>query len=160
MLACRKRREPAVHDWLCRVKRIAAMMPSTAQSSFASGNTIDVALAPELERYGHDAPGGLLHDELPHLGGAGERELAHAGVGAESRPAILAIAGEDVEHRGRQVLLADCGEGEHAEGSVLGRLQHDRVPGTQAGAILRAARSTGAFQGMIAPTTPMGSRRV
>ena len=33
-------------------------------------------------------------------------------------------------------------------------------PVQRAGAILSAARSTGAFQGMIAPTTPIGSRRV
>ena len=37
MSACRKSREPAVQDWLCRVKRMAEMMPSTTQSSFASG---------------------------------------------------------------------------------------------------------------------------
>ena len=46
MLACRNRREPAVQDWLCRVKRIALMMPSTAQSSFAFGNTMEGLLPP------------------------------------------------------------------------------------------------------------------
>jgi hypothetical protein len=33
----RKRREPAVQDWLCRTKRIPAMTQSTTQSSSASG---------------------------------------------------------------------------------------------------------------------------
>src|SRR5438093_12674464 len=42
----RKRREPAVQDWLCRVKRIAAIMPSITQSSFASGKTIEGLLPP------------------------------------------------------------------------------------------------------------------
>ena len=36
MSAWRNRREPAVQDWLCRVKRMDAMMPSTTQSSSAS----------------------------------------------------------------------------------------------------------------------------
>src|SRR5262249_27096279 len=40
------RREPAVQDWLCRVKRIAAIIPSTTQSSFASGKTIEGLLPP------------------------------------------------------------------------------------------------------------------
>src|SRR4030095_4430566 len=34
------------------------------------------------------------------------------------------------------------------------------LPAQRAGAILSAARMTGAFQGMMAPTTPIGSRRV
>ena len=34
------------------------------------------------------------------------------------------------------------------------------LPAQSAGPILRAARSTGAFHGMMAPTTPSGSRRV
>jgi hypothetical protein len=34
------------------------------------------------------------------------------------------------------------------------------LPAQSAGAIFNAASSTGAFHGMIAPTTPSGSRRV
>jgi hypothetical protein len=34
------------------------------------------------------------------------------------------------------------------------------LPAQSAGAIFRAPSRTGAFQGMIAPTTPSGSRRV
>ncbi len=30
-----------MQDWLCRVKRIAAIIPSITQSSFASGKTIE-----------------------------------------------------------------------------------------------------------------------
>ena len=41
-----------MHDWLCRVKRIAATMPSTTQSSFASGNTIDGLLPPSSSETG------------------------------------------------------------------------------------------------------------
>ena len=37
MSSCRNMREPAVQLWLWRVKRMALMMPSTAQSSSASG---------------------------------------------------------------------------------------------------------------------------
>ena len=89
------------------------------------------ALAAELQRDRHDTPGRLLHDELPDLGGAGERELAHAGMGAKRGAAVVAVAGEDVEHRGRQMLLADPGEHENAERGVLGRLQHHGVAGAK-----------------------------
>ena len=41
-----------MQDWLCRVKRIAAMMPSTTQSSFASGKTIDGLLPPSSSETG------------------------------------------------------------------------------------------------------------
>src|SRR5215831_4782311 len=48
----RKRREPAVQDWLCRVKRIAAIMPSMTQSSLASGKTIEGLLPPSSSETG------------------------------------------------------------------------------------------------------------
>jgi len=48
----RNRRDPAVQDWLCRVKRMAAMMPSTTQSSFASANTIEGLLPPSSRETG------------------------------------------------------------------------------------------------------------
>ena len=35
-----------MQDWLCRVKRIAAIIPSITQSSFASGKTIEGLLPP------------------------------------------------------------------------------------------------------------------
>ena len=131
MLACRKRRDP-------RGARLA--LPGEAHRA---DDPLDRpvlvrvrehdrrALAAELQRYRHDAPGRLLHDELADLGGARERELAHAGMGAERGAAVLAVAGQDVEHRGRQMLLADSGEHEHPERCVLRRLQHERVPGAQ-----------------------------
>src|SRR5262249_57470148 len=48
----RKGGEAAVQDWLCRVKRIAAMMPSTTQSSSASGKTIEGLLPPSSSETG------------------------------------------------------------------------------------------------------------
>ena len=42
MLACRKRREPAVRDWLCRVKRIAPMMPSNVHRIMLSILSISI----------------------------------------------------------------------------------------------------------------------
>ena len=49
------------------------------------------------------------------------------------RAALLAVAGQHVEHAGRQVLLADLGHPQHAQRRVLGRLQHQRVAGAERG---------------------------
>src|ERR1019366_1092053 len=48
-------------------------------------------------------------DLLTHLGGAGERDLVHAGVRHQRGPG-LARAGDDIDDAGRQIrLLADLG---------------------------------------------------
>jgi hypothetical protein len=45
-------------------------------------------------------------------------------------------------------------------GASSAALSTSVLPAHRAGAIFREPSSTGAFQGMMAPTTPMGSRRV
>ena len=47
--------------------------------------------------------------------------------------AFLAVAGQHVEHAGRQELLADLGHQQHAQRRVLGRLHHHGVAGAQRG---------------------------
>ena len=44
-------------------------------------------------------------------------------------------------------------------GASSAALSTSVLPAHSAGAILSAASSTGAFHGMMAPTTPIGSRR-
>src|SRR5215471_843727 len=78
MSACRNNREPAVQDWLCRVKRIPAMTPSTTQS----------------QRYRHDPIRRGAHDQLADLGRSGERQLSNHGMMRERSAAFLAETGE------------------------------------------------------------------
>jgi len=83
------------------------------------------ALAAELERERHAAPGGALADHAPDLGGAGEGDLVEALVPHQCR-ARAAVAGDHVEHALRQAgLVRQLGERERREGGVLGRLEHD-----------------------------------
>src|SRR5881275_166989 len=134
MSRCRKRREPAVQDWLCRVKRIAAIIPSITQSSFASGKTIEGRLAAKFKRHRHDAVGGSAHDELADLRRASERELAHHRVGGECSATFLAEPSQHVEHPSRQEFLTYFSQHKHAERCILCGLQDERVAGAKRGA--------------------------
>ena len=60
-----------------------------------------------------------------------KESLRTPGVRAERGAAVLAVAGQDIEHRRRQVLLTDTGEHEHPERRVLRRLEHQSVAGAQ-----------------------------
>ena len=79
------------------------------------------ALAAQLERHRHDALGGGAHDDLADLGRAGEAELGDAGMVGEWPAAFLAVAGQHIQHAGRQELPADLGYQQHAQRRVNSR---------------------------------------
>ncbi|HVH11968.1 MAG TPA: aldehyde dehydrogenase family protein, partial [Longimicrobium sp.] len=84
-------------------------------------------LAAQLQRQLLARAGGRGADDLADLGRAGEGDLGDVGV-ADDLLANLAVAGDDVDHAGRQAdLLADIGEGQGGQRGPLGRLEHDRV---------------------------------
>ena len=72
--------------------------------------------------------------------------------------ALLAVAGQHVEHTVGQVLSADLGEPQHAQRCVLGRLEHERVAGAERHGDLQGRKEDGRVPGTIAATTPSGSR--
>ena len=89
------------------------------------------ALATEFERHRHDALGRRAHDHLADLGRAGEGELGDPGMIGERAAALLAVAGDHVQHARRQEFLADVGHHQNAHRRVLGRLQHQHVTGAK-----------------------------
>ena len=76
-------------------------------------------------------------------------------------PAMEPLPGKNVEHARRQPRLerqlADADRGERRQ---LRRLDDDGVPAASAGAAFQPTMIIGKFHGMIAPTTPSGSRSV
>src|SRR5262249_51835234 len=83
---CRKRREPAGQDWLCLVNRIAAIIPSTTQSSFASGEKIEGLLPPSSSGTGTKRSGAARIMSLPPSVGPGEERLVTLGWLASGAP--------------------------------------------------------------------------
>jgi hypothetical protein len=55
----------------------------------------------------------------------------------DERAAGVAVAGDDVEHAGRQELLAELGEQRGAGGRGVARLEDDGVAAARAGAIFQ-----------------------
>ena len=74
---------------------------------------------------------GALLDLPSDLGGAGEREAAHVRMGHERVARLLAVAGDHVQHAGREHLAGELGEAQRRGRGVLGRLDDDRVAGDQ-----------------------------
>ena len=116
-------------------------------------------LAAELERAAGDALAAERRDAPAGRGRAGERDLVDARV-AHEQLGHLAVGGDDVEHARRQAdRLGDLGD--HvglARAPPATTLSTTVQPASSAGAILLAMSGIGAFHGMIAPTTPTGSR--
>ena len=152
--------EPAMH-----VCPVAAKMPETtplaAASRSASSKTMFGDLPPSSRRYLGDVVGGVLHDQLACLRGAGKRHLVHPRVADQGRTCRGTVAGDDVEDARRKArLLEELGELQRGSRGLLGRLHHERASGSEGGGQLPGQQRSGEFQGTIAPTTPIGSRRV
>lgn len=68
---------------------------------------------------------------------------------------LLAEARHHVQHAFRHPRLqGQLGQAQGGERRPLGRLEHHRVAGGQAGASFQAAMSSGKFHGTTAPITP------
>ena len=119
------------------------------------------ALAAELQRHRHDALGGGAHDDLADLGRAGERQLAHQ---RDAAPAARRIPRRSRSARSARRAAGTPGRpsaiSSTPSGASSAAFSTSVLPAQSAGAIFSAPSSTGAFHGMIAPTTPSGSRRV
>jgi hypothetical protein len=73
----------------------------------------------------------------------------------------VAEAGDHVEHAGRIAgLLGQLAQPQGGERRVSAGLRIIVQPAASAGATFHTAISSGKFHGMMAPTTPTGSRRV
>src|SRR4029453_9223158 len=110
----RKRREPAVQDWLCRVKRIRAIMPSMTQSSLASAKTIEGLLPPSSSETGTMRSEAARMMSLPTSVDPVNESLLTVG-----------------EHAWRQELLAHFGQQQHTERRILRRFQNKRIAGAE-----------------------------
>ena len=95
------------------------------------------ALAAQLEAHPLQPVGRLAGDDPAGLGGAGEGDLVDAGMGHQSVPDLLAVAGEHLDDAGRDAgLEAELPEDECGQGGLLGRLRITLLPQTNAGATL------------------------
>ncbi len=114
-------------------------------------------LATQFEAHTGQVIGGVLHDPDAGRGRSGEGYLVYPWM-AHQRPAGAGtIAGHDVEDAGREARFGEeSGEFKCGRRRVLGGFDDK---GT-AGASLKDSSKSGEFQGVMAPTTPMGSRRV
>ena len=87
-------------------------------------------LAAEFERDGLERAGAAGRDIRPHLGRAGEHDLAHVGMRDEALPDDRARPGDDLEQAlGQPGLERELAEAHRRERGELGGLEHDRVAG-------------------------------
>ena len=84
------------------LRNFETIAPSTAASRSASSNTMNGALPPSSSPTFFTVPARLAHQELADLGRAGEADEAHRRMFAERLADRRRVAGDDVEHAGRQ----------------------------------------------------------
>ena len=138
-----------------------AMMPLAAAGRSASSKTICGDLPPSSSVTLFTLSAAACITALPGGGRAGERDLVHALVRGQRGAQLAARPRDDVEHAVREArLVQHLGERECRRGGVLGGLDDERAARRQPGASLKVMSSSGEFHGVIAPTTPTGSRRV
>ena len=145
-------RVAAVQSWPA-LKSPAPAMPSAAFSMSASSKTIDRRLAAELEVHPLEVGRRRLGDLHAGAHRAGDRDHRR-GLVRDQRAAGVAVAADDVEHAGRQELLADLGEQRRAGGRGVARLEDDRVAAGQ-----RRARSSRSSSAAGSSTASPGRRR-
>ena len=96
---------------------------------------------------------------LARTRGAGERDHVHARMPDERLAGLRAGAGDEVEHALRQPGGLDrFGKHESVEWRDLGGLEHDGATGGKRGRDLERDLVQRIVPGVIAPTTPTGSR--
>ena len=84
-------------------------------------------LAAQLQRHGNDVLGGVLHDQTPGRGLAGERDLGDALVLRQRFAGLHAKAVDHVHDAGRQQVGDDVHQHHDAHWRLLGRLEHHAV---------------------------------
>jgi len=107
--------------------------PATASSRSASSENDERSVAAELERHLLHLARALLHQELSHLGRAGEAELAHDRIRRQlgtDHGRVVSVARDNVEHAGRQTgFLGQLRDRQRRERRLLGRLEHHGATG-------------------------------
>ena len=117
---------------LAGVVEDAVGRPGGRQLEVGVGEDDVGALAPQLERHPLDLLGAARHDRPPHLGRAGEADLAHGGVVDEALAHDAALARQNLQDAlGKACLERQLADAQRAERRQLGRLEHDRVAGGQ-----------------------------
>ena len=117
------------------------------------------ALAAEFELHALQISRRSLHDFAAGNGGAGEGNLVDAFVLGKVLAGGVSVARHDVDDAGRKADLGhQLGDAQRAERRQFGLLQHDGIACRQRGPIFQLVKSSGKFQGTMAPTTPSGSR--
>ena len=149
-----------MQDWLCRVKRMAAMMPSTTQSSLASGNTIEGLLPPSSSETGTMRSEAARMIDLPTSVEPVKESLATVGWLASGAPHSSPSPVSTLSTPGGRNSWQTSASSSTQSGASSAAFSTSVLPAMSAGAILIADRIAGAFHGTMAPTTPSGSRRV
>ena len=146
----------------CRPRRRCASSRASRRrrrrSRSASAKTRKRRVAAQLHRHPQHLVRGVRDEPPPHLGRAGERELAQPRIADQRAGHRLGMPGrEHVEHPGWQPRLdrasAPAARRERRE---RGRLEHHRAPAAIAGAILRVAMASGKFHGVMNRHGPTG----
>ena len=100
-------------------------------------------------------------DQPADLRRAGEGDLVHVRMGGQRRAGRFAQAGNDVDHAlGEAGLFDQLAQPAALSGVCSAGLSTTVQPAARAGPSFQAAINSGKFQGMICPTTPIGSRAV
>ena len=141
--------------------KIPATTPLAAASRSASAKTMFGDLPPSSSVTRARCVGGAVHHGACRSPSRRERDLVDARVLDQRRARLGAEPGDDVEHAGREAGLLDQRANSSVEaGACSAGLTTNVQPAASAGASFQLISSTGEFHGVIAATTPTGSRSV
>jgi hypothetical protein len=91
----------------------------------------------------------------------GEGDLVDVGVGSQCRARGLAVAGNDVDDAGgTPASMQSSASRSEVSGASSAGFSTTVQPVAIAGPIFQTVAASGPFQGMMAPTTPIGSFNV
>ena len=156
---CTNSRDPAVQDWPWRKKRMPIIAASTAQSSSASGKTICGFLPPSSRDTGMIRDAAAVRMRLPTAVEPVKDSLSTSGLLMSASPVTAPTPCTTLSTPGGRNSWQIFAISRIANGASSAVLSTRVLPATMAGAIFMVPSCTGAFHGMMAPTTPYGSRR-
>ena len=110
---------------LARVEEDAVGDPRNGQVEDGVGEHDGRRFASKLQTDPFQIALGGVQDRPPSLSRAGEGDLVHASMSGQRRAGLIAVAGDQVDHPGRQPRLHhQLAEADGGQRGVLGRLQH------------------------------------
>nr|CAA49825.1 unnamed protein product [Azospirillum brasilense] len=153
-------REEAVQLWPCRVKRMPATAPSMALSRSASPITIIGLLPPSSRVTGISLSAARCEMIFPVSTEPVKVTLPTPGWVTRGAPHPGPSPDRMLRTPAGRTWFMTWMTRRAASGASSADLTMTAFPATSAGAILSAIRYSGTFHGMMAPTTPIGSRWV